>query len=63
MQIAQPLLIAIEELSRLPGIGKKTAQDLLKNFKSVKRVKEASLENLADKIGISKAKKVYGTFH
>ena len=29
MQIAEPLLIAIEELSRLPGIGKKTAQKIL----------------------------------
>jgi len=28
MQIAEPLLIAIEELSKLPGIGKKTAQRL-----------------------------------
>ena len=28
MQIAQPLIIAIEELSKLPGIGKKTAQRL-----------------------------------
>lgn len=28
MQIAQPLQIAIEELSKLPGIGKKTAQRL-----------------------------------
>ena len=28
MQIAQPLLLAIEELSKLPGIGKKTAQRL-----------------------------------
>lgn len=28
MQIAQPLLVAIEELSKLPGIGKKTAQRL-----------------------------------
>ncbi len=28
MQIAQPLLTAIEELSKLPGIGKKTAQRL-----------------------------------
>lgn len=38
MQIAQPLLIAIEELSKLPGIGKKTAQRLalhiLKNEQS-----------------------------
>ena len=28
MQIAEPLLIAIEELSKLPGIGKKTAHRL-----------------------------------
>lgn len=28
MQIAAPLLVAIEELSKLPGIGKKTAQRL-----------------------------------
>jgi len=28
LQIAEPLLIAIEELSKLPGIGKKTAQRL-----------------------------------
>ena len=53
----------VSELEEIEGIGKKTAQDLLKNFKSVKRIKEASLENLAEKIGISKAKKVYGTFH
>ena len=28
MQVAEPLLIAIEELSKLPGIGRKTAQRL-----------------------------------
>jgi recombination protein RecR len=28
LQIAEPLLVAIEELSKLPGIGKKTAQRL-----------------------------------
>jgi len=51
LQIAEPLLIAIEELSKLPGIGKKTAQRLalhiLKNdndrvdslIKSIKELK------------------------
>lgn len=51
MQIAEPLLVAIEELSKLPGIGKKTAQRLalhiLKNdndrvdslIKSIKNLK------------------------
>ncbi len=51
------------ELENIDGIGKKTAQDLLKKFKSVKRVKEASISSLEAVIGLSKAKKVYETFH
>ncbi len=51
------------ELEEINGIGKKTMQDLLKHFKSVKRIKEASLEKLTEIIGFSKAKKVYETFH
>ena len=51
------------ELESIEGIGDKTVEELLKNFKSVKRIKEASLENLAQAIGMSKAKKIYGTFH
>ncbi len=51
------------ELEGIKGIGEKTAQDLLKSFKSVKRIKEASLEKLAETVGMSKAKKIYKTFH
>jgi len=51
------------ELEQIEGIGHKTAQDLLKKFKSVKRIKEASVEGLAETIGMSKARKVYETFH
>ncbi len=51
------------ELENIDGIGKKTAQDLLKNFKSVKRVKEASMSSLEAVVGLSKAKKIYETFH
>lgn len=51
------------ELEQIEGIGQKTAQDLLKRFKSVKRIKAASVEKLAETIGMSKAKKVYETFH
>ena len=51
------------ELEDIEGIGGQTAKQLLKSFKSVKRVKEASLENLADTIGMAKAKKVYEAFH
>ncbi len=51
------------ELENIEGIGEKTAELLLKNFKSVKRIKEATIESLAESIGMSKAKKIYKTFH
>ena len=51
------------ELERIEGIGEKTAQELLKTFKSVKRVKAASIENLAQTVGMAKAKLIYETFH
>ncbi|SNY94750.1 excinuclease ABC subunit UvrC [Flagellimonas pacifica] len=51
------------ELENIEGIGKKTAEQLLKSFKSVKRVKEATIENLAESVGMAKAKKIYKTFH
>ena len=51
------------ELESIEGVGKKTAEDLLKAFKSVKRIKEASIENLSKTVGLVKAKKIYETFH
>ena len=51
------------ELESIEGIGQKTAEQLLQKFKSVKRIKEASIESLADSIGRAKAKKVYESFH
>ncbi len=51
------------ELENIEGIGEKTAAQLLKKFKSVKRIREASIESLAQSIGMAKAKKVYETFH
>ena len=50
-------------LEEIDGIGEKTALELLKNFKSVKRIKEASLEELAKIVGSAKAKKIYINFH
>jgi len=51
------------ELESIEGIGEKTAQELLKSFKSVKRIKEASIEKLIKEVGLSKANKIYKTFH
>ncbi len=51
------------ELESIEGIGEKTAEDLLKAFKSVKRIKEASLEKLTEIVGFSKAKNIFETFN
>ena len=43
------------ELDTIPGIGQKTVVELLKHFRSVKRVKEATPEQLTEVVGPSKA--------
>ncbi len=50
------------ELEGIDGVGEKTAQQLLKKFKSVKRIKEATIESLSQEVGVSKAKKIYESF-
>lgn len=50
------------ELSEIKGIGEKTAEELLKHFKSVKRIKEAKLEELENAIGKTKAILVHDFF-
>ncbi len=51
------------ELETIAGIGEKTARELLKNFKSVKRIREASMEDLANTVGRARALKIYERFH
>lgn len=48
----------VTELESIPGIGKKTADKLLAHFKSVKKIKEASREELIDLIGEKAAEKL-----
>jgi len=50
------------ELEGIKGIGKNTADNLLKEFKSVKRIQEQSQEELAKYIGDSKAKLIKAHF-
>lgn len=50
------------ELEQIKGIGPETASLLLKTFKSVKKIKSASLESLANAIGSAKATIVYNYF-
>jgi len=50
------------ELEEIKGIGKQTAEDLLKAFKSVKNVKLKSEKELAEKVGLAKAKLIVNHF-
>jgi len=50
------------ELTLIPGISDKTAQKLLQKFISVKRIKQAKEEELADVVGLHKAKKIAAHF-
>jgi excinuclease ABC subunit C len=45
-------------LDSIKGIGEKSKESLLRQFKSVKRIKEASTEDLAKVVGEAKAKLV-----
>ena len=51
------------ELEQIPDIGKQTITNLLRKFKSAKRVKEASLEELKNVVGNARAVKVYDFYH
>ncbi len=50
------------ELEDIPGIGSNTADQLLKTFKSVKNIREKSLDELSAIIGRSKAGMVFNYF-
>ncbi|MDX1278047.1 excinuclease ABC subunit UvrC [Oceanihabitans sediminis] len=51
------------ELESIAGIGEKTIVDLLKHFKSVKRISHAKLDELEAVIGVSRAEKIYNYYH
>ena len=51
------------EMADIKGVGKKTAEKLLLELKSVKGIKEATLERLAEIVGPAKAAVVYNHFH
>lgn len=50
------------ELTQIAGIGPKTHEDLMKRFKTVNGVREASLEELTKEIGLAKAKVIRDYF-
>lgn len=50
------------ELQTIEGIGEKTAVELLKEFRSVKRIKKATLAELSNLIGNAKASIIFNHF-
>ncbi|WP_353776970.1 excinuclease ABC subunit UvrC [Winogradskyella sp. 3972H.M.0a.05] len=51
------------ELETIPGIGEQSIVELMKRFKSVKRITQASLDELSEVVGQSRAKKVFDYYH
>jgi len=51
------------ELENIPGVGEQTIIDLMKEFKTVKRIGNAKLDELEAVVGVSRANKVYNYYH
>ncbi|RZN84716.1 MAG: excinuclease ABC subunit UvrC [Winogradskyella sp.] len=51
------------ELENIPGVGEQTIVDLMKTFKTVKRIANAKLDELENVVGVSRANKVYNYYH
>lgn len=50
-------------LDKIPGVGEKRRNELIKYFKSVKAIREASLEQLGLVVPKNTARAIYGYFH
>ncbi len=53
----------VSELDSIKGVGEKTRTALLTRFKSVKRLREADLDAIADVVGPARASVVYNALH
>jgi len=53
----------VSELDSVEGIGEKTKTTLLSHFKSLKRIKAASMEELIELVGKSRAEKLFTQIH
>lgn len=56
-------IVLHSELDDIRGIGPKTKDELLKNFKSLKRVKDADIQALISVIGQAKAEIIFNYLH
>ena len=53
----------ITELTDIEGVGQKTSQSLLKEFGSVKQIKQAELDEIQKVVGKKNGEKVYNHFN
>src|SRR5665213_3562546 len=53
----------VNELEHIKGIGKSTAESLLKKYRSVKKIKDLPFQILEESIGKSRATIVFDYFH
>lgn len=53
----------VSELDTIKGIGEETKKILLKHFKSIKRIKSSTLEEIEEVVGKHKAKLIIDSFH
>nr|WP_319400620.1 excinuclease ABC subunit UvrC [uncultured Carboxylicivirga sp.] len=51
------------DLENIPGIGPKTIEQLMKQFKSLNNIKAATIENLKDIIGEDKGNRIYSWYN
>ncbi|MBO3117942.1 excinuclease ABC subunit UvrC [Winogradskyella sp. DF17] len=51
------------ELENINGVGEQTIIDLMKHFKTVKRIANAKLDELEPIVGTSRANKIYNYYH
>lgn len=50
-------------LDNIDGVGEKSVRDLMRHFRTVSKIKAASIEDLSAVVGKAKATKVYNHFH
>ena len=53
----------ISELEQIKGIGAASIEDLLRKFRTVARVRRATIDELTEVVGLSRARKVYDHYH
>jgi len=53
----------LSELTGIEGIGDKTLEQVFKHFKSMSRIRSASLDELSELIGRARAEKIFSHFN